>query len=188
MSVHKWRLFRVLLRLASGDTTLCDCSSACTLSWALLAANMSGIRPILSGLLGLTSSRQSSISTASSNPHSAAYERGVLPSLSGLSGMISSCPYSILITLIYASVSDEYLRLEAYERGVRPRLSGLSGLTSPGPRSISTTPTNPRSAVYERDALPSLSGSSGMTSSRPYSIFITLIYASVSCGRPPLEA
>jgi len=112
--VHKRRFFRVLLRLGSGDTTLRDCSSVCTPSSAPLAANMSGVRPRLSGLLGLTSSRPSSISTASSNPRSAAYERGVLPPLSGLSWVTSSRPNSTLITLIYASVPDEYPR-----RGIR---------------------------------------------------------------------
>jgi len=56
-----------------------DCGRVSTPSWAALVANMSGVRPTLSNLYGLTCSQPRSIFTGPSNPASAACESGVLP-------------------------------------------------------------------------------------------------------------
>jgi len=67
------------------------CRRAVTPVRPRLAAHKSGVRLWLSGFLGLTSSRPSSISTAPSFPFSPA-RRSVQRRLSGLSGVTSSPP------------------------------------------------------------------------------------------------
>lgn len=75
-----------------------DCSSAVTCAWVYSVAHQSGVRPLLSGWLGLTSFRLSNILTTPSCPFWAAQLSGVLLDLSGLSGLMSHRPSNISTT------------------------------------------------------------------------------------------
>lgn len=105
----------------------------------------SGVRPRLSGLLGLTSSPPSSIFTTSSSSGAeiypdadpTAYGSDVKQPLSGLSESTSSYPGSIFTTPSGPNQGQ-------CEAGVRSRLSGLSG---PHQSSIITTPPRPYSGA-----------------------------------------
>jgi len=82
-------------------------------SCPLSAAYQGGVRPNLSGLSGLTSSRPSSICTTPACPRSVAHQSGVQRPLSGLSGLTPSRLSSIFTT-------SSCPCLAACQSGVRP--------------------------------------------------------------------
>ena len=71
--------------------------SAITSAWPSWIARLSGFRPWLSDLLGLTSSHPGSIFTTSARPCSATQESGVYPNGPSISGLTSYRPSSIFI-------------------------------------------------------------------------------------------
>jgi len=139
------------------------CSSSTTMWCPFSAARVSGVRPNILAVLGLTSFRPNSIFTVPSWPFSAAHESGVWPyTMSGISGLTSfrpnssftipswpllaahersDWPYVVSGILVLTSSQlnssftvPSWRFLAAHQSGVRLELLKLLGLMSSGPR------------------------------------------------------